>query len=326
MSFFISLVILFVMQFLYFYIADHFNIIDKPNHRSAHKEVTLRGGGVIFPIAFLIFIINHAFHNSIREPFNYLTYGAGMLAICTISFIDDIVDLSSKIRLLVHFLSVTLLLLFLNAFTIWPWWLIPIAYIIIIGILNAYNFMDGINGMTGLYSSITLGALFFINQNIVTFTNIDFIIYPFLGCIVFLFFNYRKKAKCFMGDVGSLGIAFWIISLIGLLIIKTGDYKWILLLAVYGIETCLTIIERIRLKENIFEAHRRHLYQLLVNEKKIDHRIVSTVYALSQLIINIFLLNIDLPYWLYFPIVLVPLIIVYLFVKINLKKSKVGVD
>ena len=141
--------VLFVLELVYFKIADRYNIIDKPNHRSAHTEITLRGGGVIFPIAFLLFLGSQLLHqNPITCPQNYLIFGLGMIVLCTISFIDDILDLSSKIRLVFHFISVTLLLYFINAFQLLPIWAIPILFIMIIGILNAYNFMDGINGMT----------------------------------------------------------------------------------------------------------------------------------------------------------------------------------
>lgn len=285
--YFAVFLILFVLALVYFKIADRYNIIDKPNHRSAHTEITLRGGGVIFPIAFLLYAASYFFReNSILSPQNYLIFGIGLLVICTISFIDDILDLSSKIRLVFHFLSVSLLLYFINVLQLLPIWAIPILYILIIGILNAYNFMDGINGITGLYSLVILGSLLYVNQYVIEFTDINFIIYPLIACLVFLFFNFRKKAKCFMGDVGSMGIAFWVVALIGLLMMKTGEIKWILFLAVYGVEVISTILERLKLKENIFEAHRRHLYQLLANEMKWSHLLVSTMYGVIQLLIN----------------------------------------
>ena len=173
MEYIIITILLFALLLVYFKIADKYNIIDKPNHRSAHTEITLRGGGIIFPIAFLLFVGSQIFHqNSLENPQNYLIFGAGLLAICTISFIDDILDLSSKIRLVFHFISVTLLLYFINAFQLLPIWAIPILFIVIIGILNAYNFMDGINGMTGLYSLVVLGSLLYVNQNINEFTDL----------------------------------------------------------------------------------------------------------------------------------------------------------
>ena len=314
--------LLFALELFYFKIADKYNIIDKPNHRSAHSEITLRGGGVIFPIAFLLYAASYFFReNSILSPQNYLIFGIGLLAISTISFIDDILDLSSKIRLVFHFISVSLLLCFINAFQLLPIWSIPILFIVIIGILNAYNFMDGINGMTGLYSLVTLGSLLYINQNFIAFTDNNFIIYPIIASLVFLFFNFRKKAKCFMGDIGSMGIAFWIIALLALLILRAKDIKYVLFLSVYGTDVVLTILERLKLKENIFEAHRRHLYQLFSNEKKVSHLVVSAIYAFLQLLINVIVILLDLPIWLIFASIIIPILIIYLVIKTNIKKE-----
>ena len=321
MEYVITIILLFALLIFYFKIADKYNIIDKPNHRSAHSEITLRGGGVIFPIAFLLYAVSYFFReNSILSPQNYLIFGIGLLAICTISFIDDILDLSSKIRLVFHFLSVSLLLYFINVLQLLPIWAIPILYILIIGILNAYNFMDGINGITGLYSLVILGSLLYVNQYVIEFTDINFIIYPLIACLVFLFFNFRKKAKCFMGDVGSMGIAFWIIALIGLLILKTENFKYLFFLTIYGVDVVFTILERLKLKENIFEAHRRHLYQLFANEKKVSHLIISSFYAMIQLLINVFLINSNFNLLFISLIVLIPIIIIYLFLKNDLKK------
>ncbi|GAB0157487.1 glycosyltransferase family 4 protein [Chryseobacterium sp. Alg-005] len=317
MEFAIVTVLLFISILVYFKIADQYNIIDKPNHRSAHTQITLRGGGIIFPIAFIIFCLFH-----LQDAVNqYWSFGLGLLAICSISFVDDVRNLSNKIRLSIHFVSVILLLYFTGAFNIMPFWVWPILFILIIGTLNAYNFMDGINGMTGLYSLVALCSLNYINREVVQFADNSFIYYPTLASLVFLFFNFRKKAKCFAGDVGSMGIGFWVIALITLLIIKTGDYKYIFLLSIYGMEVVLTIIERILLKENIFEAHRRHLYQLFANEKKVSHLVISFVYAFVQLIINIFLIYSQLPIWAVILIIFVPVGGLYLGLKWSLKKQ-----
>ena len=313
---------LFILLLIYFKIADHYNIIDKPNHRSAHSEITLRGGGIIYPIAFLLFLTNLFIgHNSTDNFQNYFIFGLGMLALCTISFIDDILDLSSKIRLVFHFISVTLLLYFINAFQLLPIWAIPILFIVIIGILNAYNFMDGINGMTGLYSLVILSTLLYINQNLTKFTDDNFIIYPIVASLVFLFFNFRKKAKCFMGDIGSMGVAFWVLALLGLLMMKTQDIKYILFLTVYGVDVVLTIVERFKLKENIFEAHRRHLYQLFSNEKKVSHLIISSIYTLLQLIINVLVILLKFPNWFIFAMIILPILLLYIIIKYYIKKN-----
>ncbi|SDQ73171.1 UDP-N-acetylmuramyl pentapeptide phosphotransferase/UDP-N-acetylglucosamine-1-phosphate transferase [Chryseobacterium soldanellicola] len=320
MEYIFVIIILFVCMLVYFKIADKYNIIDKPNHRSAHTQITLRGGGIIFPVAFILFALfnTNLFFN------DYWAFGLGLMAICTVSFIDDIIDLSNKIRLSAHFISVILLLYcfgVFNAENLIPFWIWPVMFILIIGTLNAYNFMDGINGMTGIYSLVTLASLVYINQEIYQFVDKDLIYYPILACLVFLFYNFRKKAKCFAGDVGSMGIGFWIIGLITLLIIKTQDIKYLFLLSIYGIEVVLTIIERLQLKENIFEAHRRHLYQLFANEKKVSHLMISGAYALLQLIINAFLIHSNLSVWLIMLIIFIPAGGMYLGLKWSLKKE-----
>ena len=287
MEYLLTAIFLFILELLYFRIADKYNIIDKPNHRSSHTQITLRGGGIIFPIAFVLyFVVSVAYRKDYFLPEDYWSFGLGLLALSTISFLDDILDLSSKLRLLFHFVAVTLLIYFLGLFTSAPIWFIPLVYIFVIGVLNAYNFMDGINGITGVYSLVMLLTFYYINQYGVIFTDAHFIIYPILASLVFLFFNFRKKAKCFAGDVGSMSIAFWVLALLGLLVVKTQELTYLLFIGVYGIEVIFTIIQRIKMKENIFEAHRHHLYQLLVNKMKWSHLLVSTMYGVIQLLIN----------------------------------------
>ena len=105
------------------------------------------------------------------------------------------------------------------------------------------------------------------------FVDTSFLLIILLAVIVFSFFNFRPrgKAKCFAGDVGSVGIAFILLFAIGALIVKTGDITWLIFLLVYGVDGCLTICHRILLHENLGQAHRKHVYQLMANELKISH-------------------------------------------------------
>ncbi|TDX83027.1 UDP-GlcNAc--UDP-phosphate GlcNAc-1-phosphate transferase [Epilithonimonas xixisoli] len=304
---------------LYFIIAKKFKIIDKPNERSSHTQITIRGGGIIYPISFVCFLITLLFGDDSSSYVNYWIFGLGLIIISIISFIDDIMMLSSRVRIIFHFLCVTLLLYAINAFSL-PFWAVALYYIFVIGIINSYNFMDGINGITGLYSLVALGTLYFVNENLNVFDT-DFIIFPILASLVFLFFNFRKKAKCFAGDIGSFSISFWIITLIAGIIIYTGNYKYLLFLTVYGVDSVLTILERLKLKENIFDAHRRHLYQLLVNEKKQSHLLISFVYALIQMVVNYILISTDWSFGNYFLIIVIPLGISYTLFKVYLKKN-----
>lgn len=277
----IILTSLFILEIAYFKLADHFNIIDKPNHRSSHTAVTIRGGGVIFSLAGLIFF----FAFGLEYPF----FIAGLLLISIISFVDDVVTLNNKIRLAVHLISVALMFYQWQLFAL-DWYWIPIAAIFVIGTINAYNFMDGINGITGGYSFLTIATLYFINEGVVSFTSSNLLITVGLSLVVFNFFNFRKKAKCFAGDVGSVSVAFIIVFLIGQLIIRTQNFNYILLLLIYGLDAVITIFFRVIRKENIFKAHRSHFYQFLSNEKKWPHLLVVSLYMLVQLIVNLLLI------------------------------------
>lgn len=308
-----------LFSLVYFRIANHYHIVDKPNRRSAHSEVTIRGGGVVYPFVFLLYVLyGQLFSGGATE--DYLLFGSGLFILCAVSFVDDLRGLSSKVRLIFQFMAVLFLFYFVEAANTTPVFLIPIAVILTIGVLNAFNFMDGINGMSGLYSLVTLISLYFVNESL-TFTDPDFILYPAVASVVFLFFNFRKRAVCFMGDVGSMGVAFWIAAITGQLIIATGELKWILLLTVYGTDSVFTIVERLLLGENIFKAHRRHLYQLFANEKGFSHISVSSAYALVQILINALVIFTDVSDAILIPVVLLISSFAYLFIKKQVKKQ-----
>ena len=278
MYYLIILVLLFVAELFYFKIADRFNIIDKPNERSSHTRITLRGGGIIFYFGVLAYFLTSAFE--------YPWFMLALTLITFISFIDDIRSTKQTTRLLFHFSAMALMFYQWGLFSL-SWWWIIIALIVCTGIINAYNFMDGINGITGGYSLVILVALAYINKEIVPFVDEGIIYTVLCSVLVFCFFNFRKKAKCFAGDVGSVSIAFIILFLIGKLIIHTGDFSWIVLLVVYGADSVLTIVHRLMLHENIGLPHRKHMYQLMANELKISHVIVSSAYMMVQLIVII---------------------------------------
>ena len=276
MYYIIILVLLFVAELFYFRVADKFNIIDKPNERSSHSRITLRGGGIIFYFgALAYFLSNH---------WEYPWFMLALTLITFISFVDDIRSTSQGLRLVFHFTAMALMFYQWGLFSL-SWWWIIIALIICTGIINAYNFMDGINGITGGYSLVILGALAYFNSEITTFVEPALINTVLCAVLVFCFFNFRKKAKCFAGDVGSVSIAFILLFLIGKLIIKTEDFSWIILLSVYGVDSVLTIIHRLMLHENIGLPHRKHMYQLMANELKIPHVGVSLIYMGAQALV-----------------------------------------
>lgn len=304
-------VILFVAELVYFRIADRYGIVDHPNTRSSHTGTVIRGGGVIFFIALLYWFV----YSGLWWPF-FIT-GATLVAV--ISFLDDIKPQRSIVRFTVQVIAV-LLLFFQASVYDWPAWLVIIAAIVCIGTINAFNFMDGINGMTGLYALVNLGTFLYINQYVVPFSNTQLIIIAGISVLIFLIFNFRKRAKCFAGDAGSVTLAFLQIFLLLQLIYTTGSFYWVIMFLVYGIDSCLTIIYRLLRKENIFHAHRTHLYQYLSNELKWPHRLVSLLYAIIQLILNSVLIA-SLPDSAFTPIISAILFVVlYLAMRIQVTK------
>lgn len=267
---------LFLAELLYFKIANRFNIIDKPNERSSHTTITLRGGGIIFYIALLVYFV----YSGCSYPWFFL----GLTLMTVISFLDDIFTLSNKLRLFIHFSAVLLMVYQLDLFAM-PWYFLAIGFVVAVGVINAYNFMDGINGITVCYSLAVASLLLWVNYT-VHFIAPDFLIFLALSLVVFGFFNFRTTAKCFAGDVGSVSIAYALLFALGLLIFKTGNLIYILFLSVYGIDAVWTIVRRLYNRENIFKAHRSHLYQLLTNELGVNKLFVSFAYGGIQLMIG----------------------------------------
>lgn len=276
----IIFLILLAFELCYFKIADTYNIIDKPNERSSHSTIVLRGGGTIFLAGVWVW--------SVFFGFEYPWFLAGLTLIAGVSFIDDIRSLPDSIRLVAQFLAVALAFYQLDMLHIELWWLVILALIVYVGATNVINFMDGINGITAGYSLVVLIPLALVNQQ-KGFIDQSLIITSVLSVLVFCIFNFRPKgkARCFAGDVGSIGIAFIILFLLGNVIIKTGDITWLVFLLVYGVDGCLTICHRIMLRENLGEAHRKHAYQLMANELKIGHVKVTLLYMALQLFVSL---------------------------------------
>lgn len=297
--------LLFALELVYFRIADRFNIVDRPNERSSHNSVVIRGGGIIFLLAAWIW--------SAFFGFSYPWFLAGLTIVCGISLWDDIHSLPDSVRLIAQFTAMFMMFADFGIIRLETWWMIILALIICVGIINAYNFMDGINGITGGYSLTVLLPLIILNHSI-PFIEMSYLIVAAIACVVFSYFNFRPKgkARCFAGDVGSIGIAFMVLFPIGKLILQTGDFTYLLLLVVYGVDTILTICHRIMLHENLGQAHRKHAFQILANELKVPHEVVSMAYMCIQLIVSLGLIYISKMHWVYFFISIILLCIAYL--------------
>lgn len=338
-TYLIIVVALIVAELIYFKVADKCNIIDKPNERSSHSSIVLRGGGIIFLIGVLVWavaVLCGGFGDG-HQIYPWFLLAVALAA--GISFVDDIRSLPDSVRLVVQFVAMGLLILqlFLSARGVGLFGesnlLINIVFVIAalivcVGATNIYNFMDGINGITAGYSVAVLLPLLLMNRG-EGFMSDSFLVVALLSVLVFSFFNFRPrgKAKCFAGDVGSVGIAFILLFAIGMLIVKTGDITWLIFLLVYGVDGCLTICHRILLHENLGEAHRKHAYQLMANELKMSHPLVSLIYMALQLAVScgfIYLcpllasacgLSLVVWHWIYLAVALVLLAVAYVLFK-----------
>ena len=271
-DYFIVLIILIIVSLSYLKIADQYNIVDKPNHRSSHDKITIRGGGILFYVAFVLYFITSEYETP------YLFIGITLIAI--LSFIDDLNPLPAKLRLPFQFITAALVLVEVGFSS--PIYTLLIILIVAVGFINAFNFMDGINGMTGLYSiSIFLFFISF-NSSESNFIDQDLLIYMILSLLIFGYYNFRTKALFFAGDVGSISLSVIVLYLICMFIQAFSAPVAILIVGVYGVDTVLTIFRRLRLRENIADAHRHHLYQLFVDSKKNSHIATSCYYAITQ--------------------------------------------
>ena len=331
-TYFLIFVLLLVAELVYFRIADKCNIIDKPNQRSSHSTIVLRGGGIIFLIGAWVW--------SLFFGFDYPWFLAGLTLVAGVSFVDDIRSLPDSVRLVAQFAAAAMAFYQLDILHWEMWWIVLVALIVYVGATNVINFMDGINGITAGYTLAVLVPLGLLNtnyqelaMNLATnyssvfssdgvFVDQSLIVAAIIAAVVFCIFNFRPKgkAKCFAGDVGSIGIAFIMLFLLGNVIIKTEDITWLIFLLVYGVDGCLTIVHRIMLHENLGEAHRKHAYQIMANELKIGHVKVTLLYMAMQLAVSLGFIylcpNTPLCHWMYLIGALAVLAIAYvLFMK-----------
>ena len=307
-SYCIIATVLVAIIFVYFRLADHYNIIDKPNERSSHSRVVLRGGGIIFTIGLWVW--------SAFFGFQYPWLLVAVTLAAGVSFVDDIHSLPDSVRLVAQFVAMGLMFWQLDMIHPNLWWAVILALIVCVGATNIYNFMDGINGITAGYSLAVLVPLLLLNGTM-GFTAESLIMVTILSVLVFSFFNFRpkNKAKCFAGDVGSVGIAFILLFLIGCLVMKTRDVTWLVFLVVYGVDGCCTIIHRMMLHEHLGKAHRKHAYQLMANELGMSHMVVSLIYMALQLVISLVMVYLIpdrlLAHWIYLIGVIVVLVGAY---------------
>lgn len=323
-----------IAELVYFCIADKCNIIDKPNERSSHSTIVLRGGGVIFALSMIVWFVWQILIESlglrVEGQFKvgaYIPFIVGLVLICGVSFWDDMHSLPDSARMGVQIIATLLMFWSIGLYLAadgW-WWMMLIVLVALffcVGAMNIINFMDGINGITAGYAFAMLLPMLLLNHNM-GFVQESYLIVAIIGVLVFSLFNFRPKgkAKCFAGDVGSIGIAFIILFALGRLMLATKDITYIVFFLVYGIDGSLTIFHRIMLHENLGQAHRKHAYQLMANELKMSHVVVSLLYIVIQLVVSLGFVylcpNTMLAHWIYLIVAVVALALAYVLFKMK---------
>lgn len=240
----------------------------------ARKRFVAVGGGFIFILAAVIAV---AFYPAI-DPYliNVYMYVGGGALLAVMSYADDLVHLSPRLRLAVH-VVVTALVLYMLPFD-GRWWLYAVAVVACTGYINASNFMDGSNGMLALYSAVVLASLVAVHPTVICVALL-------VAVAVFAVFNCRTRALVYSGDVGSITLGFFIATTMVYYILLYGEYSMAVFVAVFLVDTFCTFAERLVRGDNVLLPHHRHLYQRLIRGG-CPQLAVAAVYAGVQLAVN----------------------------------------
>jgi Fuc2NAc and GlcNAc transferase len=241
------------------------NIIDIPNERSSHSIPTPRGGGLAIVITWYIGITILFFSQVIEKHLYFALLSGAVLAV--ISFLDDVIDIKPIIRLICQAVTAIISLYFLGGISSFSLAgsimlpsiiLYPIAFVGFVWFINLYNFLDGIDGYASIEAICIASAFLLFTGNIINAL--------LIACVAgFLIWNW-PRAKIFMGDVGSTQLGFIFVTL-GIYyhnIQQLSIINWIILTSPFWFDATLTLLRRWRNKEKLSQAHRKHIYQRLV--------------------------------------------------------------
>ncbi len=256
------------------------NIMDRPTSRSSHVKNVPKGGSIGILGAFIISSLSLGFSGFFWLPAVFLSL---------ICLLGDRVELPIPFRLLVQTLCTVIVLVYYFYETGAGYYvLFPFMALFIVGTANFYNFMDGIDGIAGIASVLAFGLLGVFMQINGADVRFSFLAASIVfSSLAFLYFN-LPVARVFMGDVGSVFLGF----VFSLMVIFTArdliDFVCMAgFLFLFYMDELTTMAVRLKKKESLFKAHRKHLYQILANEMGKAHWKISSGYGICQLMIGI---------------------------------------
>src|ERR1035437_8364746 len=265
-------------------------ILDVPNGRSSHAVPTPRGGGVSIVLVFLFTVLWFVQRGVIPNSLGWALIGGG-LAVAVAGFLDDYLWVSVRLRLLIHFAAAGWALWWLDGigplhlgWISWDWGWVGqlLALVGLVWMINLYNFMDGIDGIAGVEAVCAsgLGGLVLAWSGLAGLAEAALVLAG--ASAGFLVWNW-PPAKIFMGDVGSgfLGFAF------GVLAISSAKERpwllcpWLILLAVFIVDSILTLVRRLITGERWYEAHCSHAYQHAARRYGSHSKVTLTIAAVN---------------------------------------------
>ncbi len=278
--------------------ALRYGLLDQPNKRSSHSVATPRGGGLAIVLTFLGAIIILVFSGEldIQQVMTYLLAG-GMVA--GIGYWDDHGHIPARFRILIHFTAAGLAVFWLGGFPVvqfgehvltFGWIGNLFGVVLLVWLLNLYNFMDGIDGVAGAEAIFVAGGAGLISLTFVESGNgnggqLPLLLLQFIfvaATIGFLIWNW-PPSKIFMGDVGSgfigfiLGVFAFSSAATGLLSI----WSWLILLGVFLVDTTVTLVRRFISRKRWYEAHSSHAYQHLTRRWHSHKKVTLTILVID---------------------------------------------
>jgi Fuc2NAc and GlcNAc transferase len=281
---FIFGIVSFCGVYVYKNFAIKLSVVSKPNFRTLHEHPTPRGGGIVFSITFLVgmLLMWNEFKLS-SNLFSILVVGGALAAI--FGFIDDIKNIRARFKLIFQlFLAMWVVYWLyseeLKLLNLIPMFIaIPVCLFFMVWMLNAYNFMDGIDGMAAsgaIFASLTLSLILFLTDSAINL----FPIFVLLAVTVSGFFVFNwPPATIFMGDSGSvfLGYIFGSLLLYTTLNGLISFWSWVLVVGYFLSDTMVTQILRVVLVTKWYRAHRSHAYQNLARITKSHSKVTIGV-------------------------------------------------
>jgi Fuc2NAc and GlcNAc transferase len=246
------------------------NVLDIPNGRSSHSIPTPRGGGASIVLVFLLAILWLVREGALDSNIGWALTGGG-LAIALAGFLDDHFHLSARMRLLIHFTAAGWALWRMGGmgplhlgWAVWDWgWIGQVLAVVgLVWMINLYNFMDGIDGLAGLEALCVsgLGSILLASSGLAGLAETSLVLAA--ASAGFLVWNW-PPAKIFMGDAGSgfLGFVFGVLAISSAREQPSLLWPWLILLAVFIVDSMLTLVRRLTGGSPWYQAHCSHAYQ-----------------------------------------------------------------